>query len=300
MRNVDLGWMRVFVEVGRLGSLSEAARVLHITQPAISYQIRRVEAEFGVALLRRRHRGVELTEAGRELHAILAADVARIDALAQRLRSAPRKKVFRLFTDYAFSGLWLIPRIHRFREEHPDFDIEVIATQSTDLAHLGPGDIAVVFATRESLGPGAVLLMPEVVTPVCAPALAASEAGIQEARLIHLDAPHPAPWFTWASYLDTLGVERDLLADWGNMRFNTYSLVIDAALAGQGVALGWRGLIDTHLARNMLTPIGPDLAMADRGYFMLQTAGGDEATELLREWLLAQTFPPVQGCTQEP
>ena len=75
-RRPELGWMRIFVEVARLGSLSAAAAVLGLTQPAVSYQIRRLEEQFGVSLLRRQHRGVELTAEGVRLFQVAAKAVA--------------------------------------------------------------------------------------------------------------------------------------------------------------------------------------------------------------------------------
>lgn len=285
MRDVDLGWIRVFVTVGRLGSFSDAAKALNITQPAVSYQIRRVEDEFGAPLLLRRHRGVELTDAGRELFDLLQPLIARVDRIARRTRSTPRRNMFRLHTDYAFSGLWLIPRIHRFHEANPGVNIEVIASQHTDASLLEDGDIVIAFGNRAELGPDAILLMPEVVVPVCAPSYAFET--LSTARLIHLDGPQPAPWFTWDSYL--AAVDSSANAAQSSMRFNTYSLVVDAAVAGQGVMLGWRGLVDSHLARGALVTVGPDLAASDRGYFMLKSADGRPETVPLRHWLTLET-----------
>lgn len=285
MRDVDLSWIRVFVEVVRAGSLSEAARNLNLTQPAVSYQIRRVEAEFGTRLLRRLHRGVEPTEAGARLYDILSRCVTQVDDLTAALRRSSHKAVLRLFTDYAFSGLWLIPHIHGFRDAHPEFDLQIIATQQTDLAQLRPGDTAVVFGSHDDFGPDAVLLMPETVMPVCAPGYVSD--GLQDAELIHLDSQTPLRWFEWSDYLAGVGLSRDLGLERGTMRFNTYSLVIDAALAGQGVALGWRGLIDALLRRGALQALGPELTAPGRGYFVVQGKPHSAASDCLQEWLLS-------------
>ncbi|MTH36294.1 LysR family transcriptional regulator [Paracoccus limosus] len=285
MHDVDLGWIRVFVEVVRAGSLSKAARLLNLTQPAISYQVRRAEEEFGQALLRRRHRGVEPTDAGARLYDILSRSVAQVDELAQRLREAGRKNELRVFTDYAFSGLRLIPRIHEFRDTHPEIDLQVVAAQHTDLSQLRAGDTAVVFGAATDFGPEAVLLMPETVVPVCAPGYGARDLGTAE--LIHLDGPQPLRWFDWQSYLTATGARHDQDRLRGNMRFNTYSLVIEAALAGQGVALGWRGLIDPLLLSGRLKAVGPELTAPGRGYHMLHGIPRNAATDCLHSWLLA-------------
>ena len=289
MSAVDLGWIRVFVEVGRAGSLSGAARALGLTQPAVSYQIRRAEAEIGAALLRRLHRGVELTETGRELFDTLSRAVQEVDRLAGRLRGGAAARLV-VHADYAFSGLWLIPRIHRFREAHPMLDIQIVAAQRTDPAALRPGETGIVFGARARLGAEATLLLPERVLPVCAPGVAEALADpLAEAPLVHLDGGGgPGRWFSWSDYFAAQGARRAPAGGRGDLRFNTYSLVIEAALAGEGVALGWRGLVDPLLRRGALVPVGPALAAAETGYFLIQAGPGEEATDRLRRWLIAE------------
>lgn len=300
MRPVDLGWMRVFVAVCRAGSLSGAARALHLTQPAVSYQIRRAEAEFGAALLARQPRGVAPTEAGQALLAILGPGLDQVDALADRLRRGRGPALLRLHTDYAFSGLWLIPRIHRFRDARPETGLQIIASQHSDLGQLQPGDIAVVFGSPATLGPGATLLIEEQVVPVCSPDYARRHGigGFGAARLIHLDSPDPAAWFDWRRYLAAIGQQAALAGDPGRLRFNTYSLVIDAALAGEGVALGWGGLVDPLLAQGRLVRFGPGRVAPGRGYCMVERGPPAPAAQGLRDWLVAESAAPAPGAAQ--
>lgn len=294
MRVIDLGWIRVFVEVGRLGSLSEGAKALSLTQPAVSYQIRRAEQEFGVPLLRRLHRGVELTEAGEMLFDILSGSVQRIDDLAARIRSRQAGASLKLYTDYAFSQYWLIPRIHRFSLANPDIDIQIVASQHTDPRLLQPGDVAVLFGTKDQFGAGATLLMPERVVPVCAPGLAEGhqKGAFEGLRLIHLDSSGPLLWLDWRRYLAAVGTKSELANDSGNLRLNTYSLAIEAAIGGQGVALGWRGLIDGHLDRGTLVPFGAEVSPPGRGYFLVNTDNKVAAAGKLQEWLLSEISYP--------
>lgn len=286
MRDIDLGWMRIFVETARLGSLSEAAQKLNLTQPAVSYQIRKAEAEFGCALFRRQSRGVDLTDEGRQVFQVLSTAQTRIDELAGQFRKDPPNTRLRLFTDYAFSSLWLMPRLHQFQQSCPDPDLQIIASQNTDLGQLNKGDMAVVFRSGADLPASAHLLMPEIVVPVCAPNY--RFASLDQAHLIHLDSPQVAPWLDWAGYLDTIGTARDLRSKRGNLRFNTYSLVIEAAKSGQGIALGWVGLVDDMLASRALVQAGPELRMPDRGYYLVTRAPLSSHGQNLREWLTRQ------------
>lgn len=293
-RAVDLGWMRIFAEIGRVGSLSSAANTLGLTQPAVSYQIRRLEEQMGVALLTRQHRGVELTPAGQRLFDIVARSVGEIDDLARRLRSEVERPSIRLHTDYAFSALWLIPRMHAFRLLYPDMDIQIVATQRMERERSEQSDVAVVFGTRAEFGARAMLLLPEKVAPVCSQGFLdrngpfREPADLARARLIHLDTAAPSPWFDWRSYFAQIGINREPHAGQGDLSFNTYSLVVQAALGEQGLALGWMGLVDPLLASGILAIAGPSLEAPDRGYWLLQPKARSPQSDQLGAWLLSE------------
>lgn len=293
-RRLDLGWMRVFAEIGKTGSLSAAASVLGLTQPAVSYQIRRLEEQLGVSLLKRQHRGVELTPEGQRLLDVVAKCVSDIDELARRFRNEADRPIIRLRTDYAFSALWLIPRMHAFRALYPNVDIQIVATQRVQGDRSDDGDVAVVFGTRAEFERQAVLLLPERVTPVCTKGFLdrhgaiVTPADLARARLIHLDAPEPSPWFDWRRYFAQLGVSRNPNAGQGDLSFNTYSLVVQAAIGEQGVAIGWMGLVDPLLASGMLRTAGPTLEAPDRGYWLLPPRTRDAQSDLLTAWLMAE------------
>ncbi|MBB4482354.1 choline sulfate utilization transcriptional regulator [Rhizobium etli] len=290
-RPPELGWMRLFVEVARLGSFSAAATLLGLTQPAVSYQIRRLEQQFGVSLLRRQHRGVELTAEGERLLDIAARAVGDIDALARSFRLEAQRPVVRLRTDYAFSALWLIPRMDGFRLLHPETDIQIVATQRLAVGFRDEADVAVVFGTRAEFGAVGTLLLPERVLPVCTRGFLDRNGPFDDpgqlagARLIHLDAPLPSPWFDWRTYFGEFSVLRGAHADRGDISFNTYSLVVQAALSEQGVALGWMGLVDTLLSAGMLLEAGPSLGARDRGYWLVPPRSPNVHSERLSTWL---------------
>ncbi|ACI58962.1 putative choline sulfate-utilization transcription factor [Rhizobium leguminosarum] len=292
--SLELGWMRIFVEVARLGSFSSAAALLGLTQPAVSYQIRRLEEQFGVSLLRRQHRGVTLTAEGERLLDVTAKAVGDIDALARSFRAEAQRPVVRLRTDYAFSSLWLIPRMDGFRLLHPETDIQIVATQRFAAGFRDEADVAVVFGTRAEFGAAGTLLLQEKVVPVCTQGFLDRNGPFEDARqlakavLIHLDTPMPSPWFDWRSYLTEFSVVRDINAGRGDISFNTYSLVIQAALSGQGVAIGWMGLVDTLLQAGMLVEAGPPLEAQDRGYWLVPPRSPSPHSESLGAWLVGE------------
>ena len=119
-RPLDIGWLRIFESVGRLGSLTRAAHELGLTQPAVTYQIKRVEEQLGVTLLHRSQGGSRLTDAGEILFEAVQTSVANIDKAARDTRRSIQVPAVRIFTDFGFAAFWLMPRVTEFRLLHPD------------------------------------------------------------------------------------------------------------------------------------------------------------------------------------
>jgi putative choline sulfate-utilization transcription factor len=287
---VDLAWMRLLVEVGRKGSLSAAAEALGLSQPAVSYQIRLLEQRFGLPLLQRLHRGVRFTEEGQRLLAIAERTVSEVDSLQRSLRAARRRPTVRLATDYAFSSLWLIPRMYAFRQQYHDIDLQIVATQRLGHHWREDADLAVAFGSASEFGPGATLLMPERVVPVCTPSQSRrlpdiTVSPVEQGPLIHLEAENISPWLDWPAYLARLGLAENDQERPGDLRFNTYALVVQAAMAGQGVALGWLGLVDHLLDANLLVVAGEMVSVPGRGYWLVSGSKSDAVTHLA-SWLV--------------
>ncbi|MDQ0455302.1 choline sulfate utilization transcriptional regulator [Rhizobium paknamense] len=296
-RALDLGWMRVFREVGRLKTLSAAAESLGLSQPAVSYQIRQLEEALGVGLLIRQHRGVSLTDEGQQLFEAVSKAVEDMDALAANFRARRERPVLRVKTDYAFSSLWLMPRMQIFRDAHPDMDIQIVATQRTQHNLSEAGEVAVVFGTAEEFASHGTLLLPERVVPVCSPGWFTRHGTLDDPagtphpegpRLLHLDVERAAPWFDWAAYFDATGLRPAAGIAVGELRFNTYALVVQAAIAEQGVALGWMGLVDELLAAGLLVKAGPQVEKAGRGYWLLPPRQRSAGADHLCAWLRSQ------------
>jgi putative choline sulfate-utilization transcription factor len=292
-RPLDLGWLRIIAEVGRSGNLTTAAQRLKLTQPGVSYQIRRIEEELGVPLLRRHHRGVDLTPEGQRLYELAARQVPEVDQLARDIRGRHGRPTIRLHTDYAFSSLWLMPRMQDFRDLHPEINIQIVATHNPLGQPTQTEDVIVFFGTREQAGADGALLLSENVTPVCAPGFAArlpEQSGILDlarSKLIHLDSAS-ASWFDWNAYFARLGHRRTVDKQQGDVSFNTYSLVIQAAMSEQGVALGWDGLVDDMMASGALVAVGPTVEAGERGYWLLAPKGSYSAASKLVRWLLSR------------
>ncbi len=283
-RLLDLGWVRVFEAVGRLGSLTAAGRELGLSQPAVSYIVRSLEEQLGAVLLERGHRGSRLSPAGERLHRAASAAVAELDAGARAVRRLRQRPALRLFTDYGFASFWMMPRVARFRLVRPETEVHIIASAAADPGSDEAGDVSVLFGMRADFGAGAVQLFEECVYPVCSPKFAARHALGRDPRriaglpLLHLQStPHPR-WFSWRDWFASAELDADRGP--GDLSLNTYGLVVQAAIADQGIALGWAGLIDGAIADGTLVAVGPPLSRVDSGYWVRP---GPEPSALARD-----------------
>jgi putative choline sulfate-utilization transcription factor len=292
-RPLDIGWLRIFEAVGRRGNLTRAAEELGLSQPAVTYQIKRVEEQLGVALLQRSQGGSRLTEAGETLFEAVQSSVTAIDKAAETTRLKTQVPAFRIFTDFGFAAFWLMPRVTDFRRLHPEAEVHVVASQGLEHALERETDAALLFGAKEDFPERARLLIPERVVPVCSPGFAErfgpfdSPERFAATPLLHLEATGKPRWLTWASWLAAHGVKRPPAQ--GDLGLNTYGFVIQAALAEQGVALGWRGLVDHHLEQGTLVSIGPEVTREDRGYWLIPSPTAKRSTTTLTDWLINET-----------
>ncbi|MEH7830060.1 LysR substrate-binding domain-containing protein [Gemmobacter denitrificans] len=285
---LDPSALRVIEAVARAGNLTRAGAALGLSQPAISYQLRRAEDHLGVALFIRGRGGCTPTPAGEVLLRGLLPALAQIDAALAEVRAMARAPNLRILTDFGFAGLWLMPRLGRFRALHPEIEIQITAAQ--DGRPPRSGEVAIRFARQGDVE--GWLWMPERVVPVCAPDhLAAqgpfdSPARLADAALLHVEAPTDRRWLTWAGWFAGQGLNRPARA--GELALNTYEFVVQAALAGQGVALGWRPLIDAHLASGALVALGAEVLRPDSGYWVVAPGPETTAHRILFDWLRSE------------
>ncbi|GAB4230660.1 MAG: LysR family transcriptional regulator [Kiloniellaceae bacterium] len=291
---LDLGCLRPFDVVARHGNLSRAAVALGMTQPALSYRIKQMEELLGVPLFRRRPRGLELTAEGLALQTAVRQGLERIDGAVQSICRRARTPTVRLATDFAFAAFRLMPRVADFRRANPGMDIHIVASQSLAPEIEEDVELAVLFGDRDDFAAqfdGEVsLLVPERVTAVCAPGFREKFGpfprieGLLDVPLIHLEGDNRERWFTWDSWFARAGVTRPPSAS--ALGFNTYTLVMQAVLAEQGVALGWYGLVDDLLASGAVVQACDSTLGSPRGYWLLRRGRRlSPEAELVVDWL---------------
>lgn len=296
-RPIELGWLRLFEAIGRHTNLTRAAEELRLSQPAVSYQLRRIEESVGAPLVQRLHRGAALTREGALLHEAVAEALTGIDEAVRQIRKRGRQASVRIHTDFGFASYWLMPRISAFRRLEPDVEVHILASQSIKVADTGDADLYILFGQRDTFGAGAVQLMEECVRPVCSPAYLEKAGPLRDPsdlarqRLIHLEGDDDDRWFSWQGFLKRAGLNRQ--PDSVDLSFNAYHLVLQAALAEEGIALGWAGLVDDLLKAGLLTVAGPAQVRPDRGYWLVQPASRHAHVDKLAAWLMAESAPRI-------
>ncbi len=288
----SLDFLRGFEAAGRRLSFTLAAEELFLTQSALSRQIKALEDALGIALFERRHRALALTVAGVAFHREVTDVLQTLATAAERVHGAGRSPGLTLSTTVSFASLWIIPRLATFRARHPDVEVYVSADDRlVDLAR-GDVDVAVRYLPDSAAPENAVRLFGERMTPVASPKIAhgasalRSPADLTQHVLLHLDDPDGrTPWLDWRSWLASNG--QPGLKPAGALRFRIYDQVVQAAVGGQGVALGRLPMIADHLRDGRLVAPFARKYESARGYFALpapRVADRDDVVAFLR-WL---------------
>lgn len=290
--------LATFEAAARLSSFTLAAAELGVTQAAVSRQIKGLEHELNTRLFVRAHRRVVLTTAGAALSANVSAAFGSMAEMIETIRQPHAVDTVTLGASLAFSHFWILPRLHGFRSAHPDIKLKLVADDSiTDLRHDRP-DVAIRFGKPPFADGRSIASLPDAVFPVCSPRLlqahgmTAEGADLLRLPLIASDIVNPS-WLTWRSWAQGLGLGPAVgkASDLSRLRFNHYTDTIQAAVNGEGVALGWAALLRGHLAEGRLVRLGTDVLTLDERYHVLVPTSRNisASTEVFLRWI-AEAF----------
>ncbi|HJW10600.1 MAG TPA: LysR family transcriptional regulator [Albitalea sp.] len=301
-RPLSLGNLRAFEAVARRLSFSEAADELHLTQSAVSRQIKSLEDELGSPLFSRGTRHVELTGDGSTLLRSVAPWLDRLDAGVRQIRQLRGRRVVSVSTFASFASLWLIPQMEAFQRAHPDIDIRVSATDAMADINDPELDLLLRYTSPERAGSGAIRLFGELMTPAISPWLAEQIASgkapplaraedLARHTLAEEDDHRPsAEYLSWRHWLAHHGQPQLQPARWLYMNF-TYQQV-QAALAGQGVALARVPLVAEQLERGeLIEPFGPAGRLASPyAYWLIVSPASRSRAEVAQfcDWVQAR------------
>jgi len=292
----SLDLLKGFEAAARNLSFTKAAAELFVTQSAISRQVQTLEDQLGVALFRRHHRELRLTEEGQTFYKTTGEVLRLLRDVTGRLGARPAG-MLTVTTTVSFAGLWLVPRLNDFRRLHPGIDMRLAATNEIqDLEREGI-DLAIRYCTAKAAGRNAVRLFGEVVFPVCSKSVLAgrklkSPQDLSDHVLLHYDDPERRyPWLSWDVWFELTQTEGVKPA--GTLRFSHYDQLMQAAIAGQGIALG-RSRFVNHWVKlgKLILPFGKRYRASpadSRAYFIVCPRGAVRpAVAEFSGWLLLQ------------
>ena len=283
-----LNGLKAFEAAGRHLNFRQAAEELNVTQGAVSQQVRSLEAYLDVQLFHRRPRGLALTDEGRRYLAPIRRAFEIMAEATTALR--PRDAVITISTTPTFATKWLVPRLGAFSADHPDIRVRLDASNTLVNFQSDGVDVA-VRQGRPPFGPGLVAtpLFSSDLIAVCHPDMT---KGAQPLRL-----PQDLCRYTllqdthggWALFLErAFGDEQ--VPEMRIMNFSQTSLAIDAAIAGQGVALTNRAFVEADLASGRLCQPFTSGVSTEQGYFIVapRSPRHPELVRIMRDWLTAQ------------
>jgi len=280
--------LRTFVEVGQRKSVKAAAQALHVTPGAVSQQIRVLEDRLGVVLLERERLGMRLTEAGASVFPRLREAFLQIDQAMHDLESTKARRSLTVSTVATFAASWLVPRLGRFKQLHPDIEIRVEATSELVDLRRDRVDVALRHGLGDYPGLEVIPLMAPVLTPVASPGfLKAHGAVIHEAGdCLGYPLLHDGDRADWPLWLKAHGVAGDLRAERGSA-FDDDFLLIRAAEAGQGLALVPQAYAQEEIAAGRLIQVLDKPWPARFAYYAVTRPGAADRTEVraFLEWI---------------
>ncbi|MEM8797305.1 MAG: LysR substrate-binding domain-containing protein [Pseudomonadota bacterium] len=285
-----LSRLRPFEAAARHESFSLAAAELGMTQTAVSKQIALLESELGQTLFERRNRAVFLTDAGRRLGRVVSEALSDVAAEIARLRGSRRSDELVLHCQLCEAFYWLMPRLSRFQERHPGVELRVVSSLRPLTEATEAFDVAIQTSGRAAGSARLAFTAADSVFPVCAPALVAEHAlPLKPSDLSRFPLlPHvvvPQDWMEWHDWFESVGVKPP--ERFRTLPFDSYPLALQAAVAGQGIALGWRRTTEGMIAEGKL--LRPCREFVERptehSVYRGTTREKHPSAELLIEWL---------------
>ncbi|RMP26705.1 Transcriptional regulator, LysR family [Pseudomonas amygdali pv. lachrymans] len=277
-----------------LRSFTAAAIELGTTQPAVSQQIKRLEEQLATRLFDRIYRGIELTEAGEILFSHVQAGLQSIDSGLIAITEQHQHEVLQVATDFAFAAYWLMPRLHRFHKVNPDVDVSLVTSERTHSMLRADIDVAVLFGDGRFKQGESHWLFSEEVFPVCSPQLITGRQtplpneALRDFPLLHLRGESSNNWFDWAGVFRALDIPQAPTP--GQLRFDNYTLLIQAAIGGQGIAIGWKHLVDDLLDQGLLCRPIAGAAISGQGYYVVlpQRKRRVQIVQQFMDWLASE------------
>ena len=277
--------------VARLGSFTAAARELNVTQPAVSRSISALERHLGYELFIRHGRWIRLTPRGETLYRSSNNAFSSISQTLMRLDSRNRKRsTVSLSMSTAMANHWLVPNLGRFQDQHPAIDLQLYLHSGDQTQVLQHCDLSIGLTSPDDAGNHSHPYADEKVFAVCSPEYLKRHGQIGNQRRFrgHTFIQFADYPLNWDRFFDSCGIR--FFGPEKSLMFTDYSTVIEAALAGRGIALGWSAVISKLLLGRKLVLASRHVIRTGRRYDIVThvSAPVRPALEDVRNWFISQ------------
>lgn len=279
-----------FEAAARLGSFTRAGEELGLTQAAISRQIRTLEENLGVRLFDRGKRAVSLSEPGRDLARVVSGSLEAIATQATHMRGVRSSGEIVLFSQLCEGLYWVMPRLSEFHQSHPGIEVRIMTSTLPLTEAEEHFDIALQTTSRASGASRLIFTATDDVYPICSPGYLGERQAplplteLDQHHLLHHKV-HPQDWVRWDDWLEQLGQAQRV--GYKGSVFDSYPIMIQAAIEGHGIAIGWRRTTEKLLASGALVrPFAESVHLPD-GLAVYQHQNGILRPEarMLLDWL---------------
>lgn len=305
IENLPFSALRVFESAARHLSFKRAAEELFITPAAVSQQIKTLEHQLGVQLFHRHSRGLSLTDAARAGLPALTGGLEQLVEAVNRMREENGQASLTVWMAPSFAARWLVPRLNRFYDVHPEIDLTITASKNLIDSKTSPGgisaeslardnvDVAVRFGKGNYPGCRVDKLFPVAAVPLCSPRLLEGEHplrcpdDLRHHTLLHDDTAYEGRP-DWATWLAAAGV--DDIDDKHGIHFNHVNLALTAAAEGQGVVLSIHALASEDIAAGRLV-VPFDIALPlEYAYYVITREDRNDHLQTLqfRDWIVGE------------
>lgn len=285
-----LNALRVFAAAARTENFMQAGESLYVTQGAVSRQIKQLEVWLGVPVFTRTHRGVLLTPAGRQLATAVDTAFQHIDTVVQNLQHHNLRQQLAINLPPTFATRWMAPRLPDFRRQFAHIDLSITTHDVHALRDVRHCDCAIAFSAQAWADGDCSLLMVEQHVMLASPMLwnGAQAPRLKDATLLHItDGNVRMPiWEHWCAAQGLTDVNPK-----PGLSFSTLDQVINAALAGAGVAIVDEAMVPKELAAGSLRPLSDIKVAGPHGYWFVNLARDADSRALVglfRDWLASQ------------
>ncbi|PRA26236.1 LysR substrate-binding domain-containing protein [Pseudomonas poae] len=290
-----------FEAAARHLSFTLAARELNVTQGAISRQIRVLEDYLGTPLFTRTTREINLTSTGQQYGDTVRENLQQLAHATAGVRHWRGAQQVTVLTSTAMASLWLLPLVSEFQRQNEEIDLRIIATDHNhDLSRLD-ADLALFYCSKPPKNVQITPLFSEEIFPVCSPSYLAQHPQIVtpeqlgEATWLWLEDPH-SDWIGWKNWFANLGYQAP--EPRRRININSYSMLIQSALAGQGIALAWSNLLGDHLQKGELVRPTDVYLRTDAQFCLLEPQGraaNRQSVNRFRHWLMSHVAQMIDA-----